>query len=480
MMKDEMARISGSTRWSFASGGVGLGVFENAHYFVLIFYNQVLGLSGSLTGLALAVGLILDAVAAPSVGFLSDNWKSRLGRRHPFLYAAILPSLIFYFLLWHPPGLIESEFGLFTYLVVCNIGLRIGLTLFTVPAYAIVAEITSDYDERTRLVGYLTAAYSVFNNGMSMIMYAFWLVPTAEVTDGILNQGGYEEAGLIGAVLIGLSMTAFSFGLHRYIPRLREYRSESSLSPRAFVEQARDVFRDRSLRALGVAGIIYYAASGTYAVLWVYIYSFFWEFSSQDLSLLVVPMMLAGVALLPLVSRVTFGREKKGMAILMFMGAALVNATPILARLLGLFPENGSDTLFWIMMGAGFFETLLFLLLDSLLVSMTSDLTEQNELKTGRRNEGVILSTLSFLQKCAGALGTLLGGLIIDLIAFPENAIVGEVDPEVLFDLGIAYGPLILGLYFVACIFILGYRVSREVHSATLARLQEQSQPEGD
>jgi len=446
----------------------------------LIFYNQVLGLSGSLTGLALAVGLILDAVAAPLVGFLSDNWKSRLGRRHPFLYAAILPSLIFYFLLWHPPGLIESELSLFIYLVVCNIGLRIGLTLFTVPAYAIVAEITSDYDERTRLVGYLTAAYSVFNNGMSMIMYAVWLVPTAEVTDGILNQGGYEEAGLIGAILIGLSMAAFSFGLHRYIPRLREHRNDSSLSPRDFLNQARDVFRDTSLRALGMAGIIYYAASGTYAVLWVYIYSFFWEFSSHEISLLVIPMVLGGVALLPLVSRITFGREKRNMAILMFVGAAMVNATPILARLLGLFPENGSDLLFWIMMGAGFFETLLFLLLDSLLVSMTSDLTEQNELKTGRRNEGVILSTLSFLQKCAGALGTLIGGLIIDLIAFPKNAAVGEVGADILFNLGLAYGPLILSLFLIACVFILGYRVSRDIHSATVAQLRENAKLEKD
>jgi GPH family glycoside/pentoside/hexuronide:cation symporter len=315
---------------------------------------------------------------------------------------------------------------------------------------------------------------------MSMIMYAVWLVPTPDVTDGILNRAGYAESGLVGAILIALSMAAFSFGLHRYIPRLRQYRNESSLLPRDFLTQARDVFREPSLRALGMAGIIYYAASGTYAVLWVYIYSFFWEFSSAEISLLVIPMVMGGVALLPLVSRVTFGREKKRSAIFMFVGAAGINAAPILLRLLGFFPDNGSDLLFWIMMGAGFFETLLFLLLDSLLVSMTSDLTEQNQLKTGRRNEGVILSVLSFLQKCAGALGTLIGGLIIDLIAFPENAVVGEVDPEVLFDLGLAYGPLILGLYLVACVFILGYRVSREIHSATVARLRESAELEKD
>lgn len=471
MPKSQHSAISGSPRWSFASGGIGLGVFENAHYFVLIFYNQVLGLSGSLTGLALALGLIFDAIAAPLVGFLSDNWKSRWGRRHPFLYAAILPSLVFYFLLWHPPSSIEGDLPLFFYLLLCNIGLRLGLTLFVVPAYAIVAEITSDYDERTRLVGYLTATYSVFNNGMSMAMYAFWLVPTPEYTDGILNPDGYQQAGLVGALLITLSMTLFAVGLRRFIPHLSLYRKGSSLAPHEFIKQSMDVIRDASVRAMGFAGIVYYTASGTYAVLWVYIYSFFWEFSSQDIALLVIPMVLGGVALLPLLSRVTFEREKKKVAITMFIGAAAVNAAPILLRLLGFFPENGTDLLFWIMMSAGFFETLLFLLLDAVWVSMVTDLTEQNELNTGRRNEGVILSTLSFLQKCAGALGTLVGGLIIDLIAFPDNAAVGEVSPEILFDLGLVYGPLILALYLVACLFINRYRLSRDDHSAALAQL---------
>ena len=173
---------------------------------------------------------------------------------------------------------------------------------------------------------------------------------------------------------------------------------------------------------MGMAGILYYTASGTYAVLWVYIYSFFWEFSSEEISLLVVPMVIGGMALIPLLPRITFKREKKNVAILMFLGASLINAIPILLRLLGLFPENGSDTLFWMMMVAGFFETLLFLMLDAIWISMVTDIAEQNEVNTGRRSEGIILSTLSFVQKCASALGTLAGGLIIDFIAFPENA----------------------------------------------------------
>ena len=473
MSSIEPSAKSISTRWVFASGGIGPGLIDNAHYFVLIFYNQILGLSGSLTGIALAVGLLFDAISDPLTGFLSDNWKSRWGRRHPFLYASILPAVIFYFLLWHPPDFIRGENLLFLYLIVCNIGLRLGLTLFVIPSYAIIAEITSDYDERTRLVGYMTSAFSVVGNGMSVAMYAFWLVPTPENADGVLNAAGYGEAGLFGAIAIGVSILIFCVGLHKFIPRLKQYRNAASLAPKEFFRQSVDVIRDASLRAMGMAGILYYTASGTYAVLWVYIYSFFWEFSSEEISLLVVPMVIGGMALIPLLPRITFKREKKNVAILMFLGASLINAIPILLRLLGLFPENGSDTLFWMMMVAGFFETLLFLMLDAIWISMVTDIAEQNEVNTGRRSEGIILSTLSFVQKCASALGTLAGGLIIDFIAFPENAIVGQVSSDTLFDLGLVYGPLILTLYLAACFFVSRYRISREDFSTALTELEK-------
>jgi hypothetical protein len=68
------------------------GIISNGiDYFLFFFYNQVIGLSAARTGLALAIALTFDAVANPLVGYLSDNWRSRLGRRLPFMYASILP-----------------------------------------------------------------------------------------------------------------------------------------------------------------------------------------------------------------------------------------------------------------------------------------------------------------------------------------------------------------------------------------------------
>ena len=81
--------------------------------FVLFYYNQVLGVSGTLCGLALGIALIFDALSDPLAGSISDNWRSRLGRRHPFMYAAAIPLALFFYALFSPPEL--EEIGLFTF-----------------------------------------------------------------------------------------------------------------------------------------------------------------------------------------------------------------------------------------------------------------------------------------------------------------------------------------------------------------------------
>jgi len=440
---------------------------------VLVYYSQVLGLSPQLAGLALGIGLVFDAVSDPLVGYLSDNTQSRLGRRHPYLYASVLPLALSYFLLWHPPASLQGDMNLFFFLVACNVALRVSFTLFLVPAYAFVAELTSNYEERTRLLTGFHAVLSVVSNGMSVAMYAIWLVPTSEYADGIMNAEGYQQAGLIGTLAIAAAILTFTIGLHRLIPRSRQHAIKQSVGPKQFYVQVRDVLRRRTTRAVIASGMLYWAGSGTYAALWVYIYSYFWEFTSAQISLIVVPMMLGGLFLPPIMSRIAHGREKKRLAIFGLLGASVVNVFPIAMRLLGFFPDNGTEALFYIMMGLAFFETVLYLVYDVNWRSMTADITEQMELETGRRNEGVISSAMTFASKCAYALGTMIAGAMLALIAFPTETAVGEVPADTLFNLGLVYGPLVLVIWLGACYAITGYNISREYHSQTVARLEE-------
>ena len=86
-------QVSLGRKVAYGFGSVAFGVKSNGFdYFFLIFYSQVMGVSAYLVSLALMVALIVDALSDPLIGYLSDNTRSRWGRRHPFMYAAALPA----------------------------------------------------------------------------------------------------------------------------------------------------------------------------------------------------------------------------------------------------------------------------------------------------------------------------------------------------------------------------------------------------
>src|SRR6204780_2970479 len=120
-------KVATLSQLAFACSGVPTtGIISNGiDYFLFFFYSQVVGLSAALTGLALAIALTFDALCNPLMGYLSDNWRSRLGRRHPFMYASILPLTVLYVLVWYPPADSRSQWSSFGYLLAVLISLRL-------------------------------------------------------------------------------------------------------------------------------------------------------------------------------------------------------------------------------------------------------------------------------------------------------------------------------------------------------------------
>ena len=146
-----MASLTGLEKWSYAVGNVPFSVKEAAFAnFVVFYYTQVNGLSGSLAGLAMFFALTWDAISDPVVGSWSDNFRSRWGRRHPLLVAGALPTTALFLALFAPPqGM--SEMGIFAWLLGVSILLRTTLTVYFVPYTAMGAELSTDYDQRTTI-----------------------------------------------------------------------------------------------------------------------------------------------------------------------------------------------------------------------------------------------------------------------------------------------------------------------------------------
>ena len=88
-------RLSPRSMLSYGVGAVAYGVKDSGFgTFLLLFYNQVLGLPAATVGLVIMVALLVDAMIDPAVGFFSDRTHSRWGRRHPWMYASAVPIAI--------------------------------------------------------------------------------------------------------------------------------------------------------------------------------------------------------------------------------------------------------------------------------------------------------------------------------------------------------------------------------------------------
>ena len=134
-------------------GSIAYGVKENGFAtFLLLFYNQVIGLDAGLVGTAIMLALIADAFVDPVIGELSDRTQTRWGRRLPWLYGAPIPLAVAWMLLWNPPEM--SNAMTVAWLVGFAIVVRTLVSMCEVPSVALVPELTGDYDERTAVMRY--------------------------------------------------------------------------------------------------------------------------------------------------------------------------------------------------------------------------------------------------------------------------------------------------------------------------------------
>ena len=90
---------------------------------LLLFYNQVVGLDPRVVSSAILITMFVDSFVDPTIGQISDNFRSKLGRRHPFMYFAAFPVSITFFLIWNPP-MHWSHGAIFAWMLTCLLILR--------------------------------------------------------------------------------------------------------------------------------------------------------------------------------------------------------------------------------------------------------------------------------------------------------------------------------------------------------------------
>lgn len=205
-MKSTAKLRSGSTvtrgqKIALGLGDLGYGIVNNTmNSFILFFGNTVMGVPGTLMGLAVACGTMWDAVTDPLLGYASDNLRSRVfGRRHGFILLGVLLMSVLNVALWSlsPEWSSTAKFFWFVFFIVA---LETSYTFFATPNSALSLEITNDYNERSSIQIY-KSVFTILGILIPTLLMGAFQTPTEAYPDGRFNPDSYRNFSYVGSAL---------------------------------------------------------------------------------------------------------------------------------------------------------------------------------------------------------------------------------------------------------------------------------------
>lgn len=455
--------------FGFSAQGIKDGLFQ---VFLFFYFSQVLGLDPALTGAATILALLFDAVSDPLVGVISDRWESKnWGRRHPFMLVSALPLGIFTWLLFVPPAEM-GQAGLFWWLTIFTILVRLSLTLFQVPGMSLGAELSTDYEERTSITSYRIMFGTMFSTITIMLGFIVFFAPTEAYPRGLMNPTAYPKYAFFCAVLIVATILISTLGTRKIIPTLpNSSLDKQRFNFRSFVADLKVMFGMRSYTTLILYTMIIYIGIGIGTVFTTYFMEYYFNFSEIEMASLPLASGLAG--LLALFVGPALGRflDKKRSVFVSTIAFSFLFSLPYNLRFFGMFPENGAELLLPIYLLTLLFAYLFLWIALSLISSMMADVVDEFQLKTNKREEGLFFSSMSFTYKCTVGLGYLLAGILLKWIAFPTQADVEAIPTEAINGLGLVGGPIVLSFYLFSLLFIAFYPITKKRYESIRAQL---------
>ena len=464
--RDIYAYATGECANSLVTNGVGA--------FALLYYTQALGVDARLTGAALALPLMWDAVIDPFMGQISDNTHSRYGRRHPYiLFGGILMVLCFYFF-WAVPQAFRSTHVLFWYLVVINVLLRTATTIFFVPYIALGFEICTDYVQRAKLQGTRMGFNMAFNLlGPALAWTIFFKdragVESTNVVSNFINMGTVFSVAMLLFVLM------IVFTTKKYIEDTRESLRTTSNNLWRICKDIKDALLDKYPRTVFIFILMVAIGFVLVSSLQLYVYVYFMKFSSVQKTF-VHGFTMIGCGAGALVSSLLVKKlDKKPAVCVGTMLSVVCNLLLAAFFLTGLIPTNLVYELSGripFLAGGGIpvsmicfmiFHTLYwagFGILLAVSTSMMADVSEISMHMTGINKDGTYAGMFSFIIKASTSFGILISGFCLNWIGFISGG--GKQSPEAIYRLAVVtfIGGAAISAISIAA--ILKYPINRE------------------
>jgi len=449
-------KIKTSTKWFFAMGDVFQGGFFNlVNFFYSIFLTDVIGLHPMWAANVFLIGKVWDAVIDPAMGYLSDNTRSRFGRRR--IYFLIGAPLVFlaFVMMWFPfssgTEISKVVFFIFAYML-----MNTANAIVSVPFLAMSAELSTDYNERTSL----TNTRMIVSIISSIICAVTPMLIVAQFAD---IHRGYMAMSVIFGLFFALPLLLVFFK----VPERRQFSEGKKGS-------IKDLFMSLRLKVFRRFVVMYLCivvAMDVISMIFAYYMTYNLE-RPAELSFVLGALLICQVATVPLAS--TFAKKtSKTRAII------LGNVGWIACGIASMFITNASPVFAIYVLAAclGFF--IAFSLIGY--TALFGDVTEVGEYHFGRRVEGSFTGVQQFIRKCAAALANWIALMLLGLSGFisPVESIVDGAttlitqtqSEAVLFTIKGILGLSSVILLVPAIIIAVRWQLTKEKHAALVSYL---------
>lgn len=369
-------------------------------------YNIILGVSPALIGLVLMLMRIWDAITDPIMGWISDNWRGKFGRRKPFLLLGSICMSIAYPLVWMAsPDWTEQAKAI--YFVCFALIFFTTYTIYSVPFRALATEMTPDYEERTNI-----RVYSAFFNKIFMFMLP-WIFP--------LSQSKFlsEDPVTSIRILVGLSsiLILISGIVCAVFPKERYHKVALQQEKIKLIPSFLSLVKDPAFLLLHGIGVFLLSSILLVATFGLYVNMFYvWEGDtakgSSYFAMAQNILQVLGIVMLIVISRFLVKVEKKKMIFI----ALLLALTGSLARW---FTYNqGIPELLFL---DPFFFAPAYTVFWAIFLSMLGDYCDYDEFKNGKRREGVFSAISGWIIKAGSSVAFGASGILLAWTHFNKD-----------------------------------------------------------
>jgi glycoside/pentoside/hexuronide:cation symporter, GPH family len=362
-----------------------------------IILNMGLKVDPVLVGIACSLPRLWDAVTDPVMGHVSDNTRTRWGRRRPYMFiGSILMGIIFALMWCLPQGWSDMQY--FSYFLVMSLLFFTAFTMFVVPWSAVGMEMTPDYHERTRVM-----AYSAFLANIAALLMP-WIFKVTELPffeDGV--QGG-RYVGFILAAVIMVSGMVSAIGCKE-----RVFEQASSQRKIPFWYSVKETCRNRAFLLL--VGVVFFVTSAFYIIesFSTYVMTYYIFGGDKAAGATIVgwsgmAWVLTSMAFVPVASGLS-ARYGKKAAFIIFL---VVKLAGHLSKIVCYNPDSPYLVIIPpILISAGFVAVW------TIGNSMMADICDMDELKTGARREGSYGAMYGWVLKVGGSAAGLITGYLL-------------------------------------------------------------------